>query len=263
MADKIDKKACFQKQLLDMSNLIEDLDERVPDQNNYYNKTQADEKFETKEEAFSGDYNDLTNKPTIPTKTSDLQNDSGFITISDVPVYTGGLGIDIVNGVIGVDNGVALKMDIPDTYTKTEIDNKDTATLNAAKAYTDAQVVAGASVYEYELIFTETDHNSTWYFTFISTDGTLLNTSVPEDYSELCQFVTDFGITEVLPGNLFTSHMRGFTGSYTDPRFAMLYMYTSGSTDVIKVSDGDTFTNYTIDANNLDVNSIKLLKRQC
>ena len=30
--------------------------------------------------SFSGDYDDLTNKPTIPTKTSDLTNDSGFIT---------------------------------------------------------------------------------------------------------------------------------------------------------------------------------------
>lgn len=30
--------------------------------------------------AFSGDYDDLTNKPTIPTATSDLDNDSGFIT---------------------------------------------------------------------------------------------------------------------------------------------------------------------------------------
>lgn len=29
---------------------------------------------------FSGSYNDLTNKPTIPSKTSDLTNDSGFIT---------------------------------------------------------------------------------------------------------------------------------------------------------------------------------------
>ena len=29
---------------------------------------------------FSGDYNDLTNKPSIPTNTSDLNNDSGFIT---------------------------------------------------------------------------------------------------------------------------------------------------------------------------------------
>lgn len=29
---------------------------------------------------FSGNYNDLTNKPTIPTKTSDLTNDSGYTT---------------------------------------------------------------------------------------------------------------------------------------------------------------------------------------
>jgi hypothetical protein len=34
---------------------------------------------------FSNDYNDLDNKPTIPTATSELTNDSGFITIGDVP----------------------------------------------------------------------------------------------------------------------------------------------------------------------------------
>lgn len=39
---------------------------------------------------FSGNYNDLTNKPTIPTKTSDLQNDSGFITNSDIPSIVNG-----------------------------------------------------------------------------------------------------------------------------------------------------------------------------
>ena len=33
---------------------------------------------------FSGNYNDLSNKPTIPTKTSDLTNDSGFLTNSIV-----------------------------------------------------------------------------------------------------------------------------------------------------------------------------------
>ena len=31
-------------------------------------------------EGFSGSYNDLTDKPTIPTKTSELTNDSGFLT---------------------------------------------------------------------------------------------------------------------------------------------------------------------------------------
>ena len=34
---------------------------------------------------FSGDYNDLTNKPDIPDATSDLTNDSGFITAADIP----------------------------------------------------------------------------------------------------------------------------------------------------------------------------------
>ena len=36
--------------------------------------------------SFDGDYNSLTNKPTIPTKTSDITNDSGFITEDNVPV---------------------------------------------------------------------------------------------------------------------------------------------------------------------------------
>jgi hypothetical protein len=35
--------------------------------------------------AFSNNYNDLDNLPTIPTATSELTNDSGFITIGDVP----------------------------------------------------------------------------------------------------------------------------------------------------------------------------------
>lgn len=35
--------------------------------------------------ATTGSYDDLLDKPTIPTATSDLQNDSGFITLSDVP----------------------------------------------------------------------------------------------------------------------------------------------------------------------------------
>ena len=36
--------------------------------------------------ATSGSYNDLSNKPTIPTKVSDLTNDSGFITTTDTPL---------------------------------------------------------------------------------------------------------------------------------------------------------------------------------
>ena len=40
--------------------------------------------------AFSGNYEDLSDKPTIPTKTSDLDNDSGFITkdVNNLTNYT-------------------------------------------------------------------------------------------------------------------------------------------------------------------------------
>lgn len=67
---------------------------------NYYNKQDINNFLSSKADisslsqvAFSGKYDDLLNKPTIPTKTSDLENDSEFITkdevddiISDIPV---------------------------------------------------------------------------------------------------------------------------------------------------------------------------------
>ena len=37
--------------------------------------------------ATTGAYNDLTGKPTIPTTTSELTNDSGFITSSELFDY--------------------------------------------------------------------------------------------------------------------------------------------------------------------------------
>ena len=61
--------------------------------------------------AFSGDYNDLTNKPTIPTKTSNLTNDSNFVSnTSYATASTGGVvkvgsGLSITNGVLSTTGG--------------------------------------------------------------------------------------------------------------------------------------------------------------
>lgn len=61
--------------------------------------------------AFSGSYNDLTNKPTIPTKTSELTNDSNFVSnTSYATASTGGVvkvgsGLLITNGVLSATGG--------------------------------------------------------------------------------------------------------------------------------------------------------------
>ena len=60
--------------------------------NNYYNKTEINSQMSNKankSELFSRNYNDLTNKPTIPTKTSQLQNDSNYIknTVNNLVNY--------------------------------------------------------------------------------------------------------------------------------------------------------------------------------
>ena len=77
---------------------------------------------------FSGDYNDLTNKPTIPTKTSQLTNDSNFTTQAYVD-----------NAIAKVDlSGYATKEDLNDkankvhTHTIAEIDNLQTNLNNKA-----------------------------------------------------------------------------------------------------------------------------------
>ena len=49
--------------------------------------------------ATSGSYNDLSNKPTIPTKTSDLTNDSGFLTShQDLSGYVPRSGGAVIRG---------------------------------------------------------------------------------------------------------------------------------------------------------------------
>lgn len=60
-------------------------------------KIQARQNIGAGTSSFSGDYEDLSNKPNIPAKTSDLTNDSGFITQSDIAVKS-------VNGKTGAVN---------------------------------------------------------------------------------------------------------------------------------------------------------------
>ena len=64
-------------------------------------KTQARANIGAGTSSFSGNYSDLSNKPTIPSKTSDLTNDSGFINASGAPVQSvdGDMGTVTTNAV--------------------------------------------------------------------------------------------------------------------------------------------------------------------
>lgn len=62
--------------------------------------------------AKTGDYNDLNNKPSIPSKvekTSELQNDSGFITAGDIP----DVEVPTKNSQLENDKGYITSNDIP------------------------------------------------------------------------------------------------------------------------------------------------------
>lgn len=100
-------------------------------------------------EGFSGDYNDLTNKPTIPTATSDLTNDSGFITIGDVsyPVVsvntkTGTVVLDKTDiGLGNVDNTTDLNKPISND-TQSALNNKQDTLVSG----TNIKTVNGESL---------------------------------------------------------------------------------------------------------------------
>lgn len=102
--------------------------------------------------SFSGDYNDLTNKPTIPYLTSQLTNDSGFITAENVPKPD-------LSGYITTETFTEFQQDIQDmslgftnmvSDVRTELVNKDTelqSKIDAKATTADLATVATSGSY--------------------------------------------------------------------------------------------------------------------
>ncbi len=84
-------------------------------------------------ESFSGDYNDLTNKPSIPTKTSELDNDSGFLTEQTLKTINGESIVGTGNIEIGGGSGTQVQSDWAETNTESVsyIKNKPTLSIVA------------------------------------------------------------------------------------------------------------------------------------
>lgn len=89
---------------------------------------------------FSGSYNDLTNKPTIPSKTSQLTNDSGFITgyTETDPIYSASAAAGITSANITAWNN---KSDFSGSYN--DLTNKPT--IPAAQVNSDWNATTGVA----------------------------------------------------------------------------------------------------------------------
>ena len=107
---------------------------------------------------FSGDYDDLTNKPDIPENTSDLVNDSGFITAGDVPNGFSGDYDDLTNkpdipentSDLVNDSGFITAADIPDPpsgdYLRIDSGAGDQTVESTGTTTFDGLVAAGGGV---------------------------------------------------------------------------------------------------------------------
>ena len=90
--------------------------------------------------ATSGSYNDLLDKPTIPTKTSELTNDSGFLTEQTLKTINGESIVGEGNIEIGGGSGTQVQSDWAETNTESVsyIKNKPTLSIVATSgSYND------------------------------------------------------------------------------------------------------------------------------
>ena len=98
---------------------------------------------------FSGDYDDLTNKPTIPTETSQLINDSGFITsyTETDPIFSASPAATITSSDITAWNG---KQDHLTAGTNITIEN-NVISATGGGGSSEYAIVTNAGLYTEEL----------------------------------------------------------------------------------------------------------------
>lgn len=120
--------------------------------------------------ATSGNYNDLSNKPTIPTKTSDLTNDSGFISSESDPVFSASAAAGISNSDITNWNN---KSDFSGSYN--DLTNKPSIPTDTSDLNNDSGFITASDVLNmfypvgsyYETSDTAFNPNTAWGGTWV------------------------------------------------------------------------------------------------
>ena len=95
--------------------------------------------------ATSGSYDDLLNKPTIPTLTSELTNDSNFLTESNLKTINGESIVGTGNIEIGGGSGTQVQSDWAETNTESVSYIKNKPTIPDAQVNSDWNASSGIS----------------------------------------------------------------------------------------------------------------------
>jgi hypothetical protein len=120
---------------------------------------------------FSGDYNDLTNKPTIPTNTNQLTNGSNYITLSSLSA-TGDISYNNTTGVI--------------SYSMPTLKTVNSNSLVGSGDITIAGLPIAGTTNQILVKNSNTDYDTTWSSTITSLS--VIN-SVLKGYNEGTPFV--------------------------------------------------------------------------
>ena len=137
--------------------------------------------------AFSGNYNDLANKPTIPTKTSDLTNNSNFVsntsyaTSSTGGVVKVGSGLSITNGVLSTTGG-----GVADAVEWDNVLNKPTfSTVATSGSYNDLSNKPTIPTVNNATLTIQRNNANVGTFTANASSDKTINIAVPTTVAEL------------------------------------------------------------------------------
>ena len=194
---------------------------------------------------FSGDYDDLTNKPTIPSKTSDLTNDSGFLTGMTILSYGNSTWDDFIsaytaqkvvycrassnsNPASGSQTRLAFMAYVNNASTPTEVEFQYYRSISSHSASQQ-----GDQVFVYKLTKT-----GGWTVTTReATTKIVASTGLQQSYSNGTLTVS---LGASIPSK--TSDLTndsGFISSETDPVFTASDAYGISSTDIANWDNGN------------------------
>lgn len=187
---------------------------------------------------FDGDYNSLTNKPTIPSDTGDLTNGAGYITIADIPVVP--TELSELNNDVGFitinDVPTGFSGDYGDLINKPNIPT-EMSDLNNDLNFIDLSDLTWANISDKPNLFSGDYDDLTNKPTIPTNNNQLINGSgyitlsdvQPEDIDIINSTIISFTEPQIY-GNHSTPITGAITFDLTDAKVGMIQeMYHSGS----------------------------------